>query len=82
MARAMAQGADILLLDEPFSGVDAATDLDLRLSWQATENLELSVVGQNLFESQRQDYGIAPLRIAAPIGSVERSVYGQVTFRF
>jgi len=26
MARAMAQGADILLLDEPFSGVDAATE--------------------------------------------------------
>lgn len=26
MARALAQGADILLLDEPFSGVDAATE--------------------------------------------------------
>jgi manganese/iron transport system ATP-binding protein/manganese/zinc/iron transport system ATP- binding protein len=26
MARAMAQGADVLLLDEPFSGVDAATE--------------------------------------------------------
>ena len=26
MARAMTQGADILLLDEPFAGVDAATE--------------------------------------------------------
>jgi len=26
MARAMAQGADVLLLDEPFAGVDAATE--------------------------------------------------------
>jgi manganese/iron transport system ATP-binding protein/manganese/zinc/iron transport system ATP- binding protein len=26
MARALAQGADILLLDEPFAGVDAATE--------------------------------------------------------
>ena len=26
LARAMAQGADILLLDEPFAGVDAATE--------------------------------------------------------
>ena len=26
MARAMAQGGDILLLDEPFAGVDAATE--------------------------------------------------------
>ncbi len=26
MARAMAQGAEILLLDEPFAGVDAATE--------------------------------------------------------
>jgi manganese/iron transport system ATP-binding protein/manganese/zinc/iron transport system ATP- binding protein len=26
MARALAQGSDILLLDEPFAGVDAATE--------------------------------------------------------
>ena len=39
MARAMAQGADILLLDEPFAGVDAATEraiLDVLLRTKAT----------------------------------------------
>jgi ABC-type Mn2+/Zn2+ transport system ATPase subunit len=43
MARALAQGADILLLDEPFAGVDAATEraiLDvLRLSRAAGRTL-------------------------------------------
>jgi manganese/iron transport system ATP-binding protein/manganese/zinc/iron transport system ATP- binding protein len=43
MARALAQGADILLLDEPFAGVDAATEraiLDvLRLSKAAGRTL-------------------------------------------
>jgi len=43
MARALAQGADILLLDEPFAGVDAATEraiLDvLRLSREAGRTL-------------------------------------------
>jgi manganese/iron transport system ATP-binding protein/manganese/zinc/iron transport system ATP- binding protein len=43
MARALAQGADILLLDEPFAGVDAATEraiLDvLRLSKEAGRTL-------------------------------------------
>jgi ABC-type Mn2+/Zn2+ transport system ATPase subunit len=43
MARALAQGADVLLLDEPFAGVDAATEraiLDvLRLSREAGRTL-------------------------------------------
>ena len=65
-----------------FLDVEGATDLDLRLSWQANENLELSIVGQNLLFGERRDYGIPPLRISAPIGSVERSIYGQATFRF
>lgn len=43
MARALAQGADILLLDEPFAGVDAATERAilevLRLSKEAGRTL-------------------------------------------
>jgi manganese/iron transport system ATP-binding protein/manganese/zinc/iron transport system ATP- binding protein len=43
MARALAQGAEILLLDEPFAGVDAATEraiLDvLRVSREAGRTL-------------------------------------------
>ena len=38
MARAMAQGADILLLDEPFSGVDAATERAILDVLDATKN--------------------------------------------
>ena len=38
MARAMAQGADSLLLDEPFSGVDAATERAILDVLDATKN--------------------------------------------
>ena len=38
MARAIAQGADILLLDEPFSGVDAATERAILDVLDATKN--------------------------------------------
>jgi manganese/iron transport system ATP-binding protein/manganese/zinc/iron transport system ATP- binding protein len=38
MARAMAQGADILLLDEPFAGVDAATERAILDVLERTKN--------------------------------------------
>ncbi len=38
MARAMAQGADILLLDEPFAGVDAATERAILDVLEETKN--------------------------------------------
>lgn len=50
MARALAQGADILLLDEPFAGVDAATEhalLDV-LSQSKAEGKTLVVVHHDL----------------------------------
>ena len=62
--------------------LDAFADMDLRLAWRPHAWLELSVVGQNLFYSQRQDFGIPSYNISAPISSVARTFYGQVTFRF
>jgi iron complex outermembrane receptor protein len=57
-------------------------DLDLRLGWRPRKFLEIALVGQNLLHAQRQDFGIPPRSVAAPLSEVARLVYGQVTFRF
>lgn len=62
--------------------LDAFADMDLRFAWKPHAWLEFSLVGQNLFHGQRQDFGIPPYNIAAPISSVARTFYGQVTLRF
>lgn len=53
--------------------------VDARLGWKPTENIELSVVGQNLFDSEHQEFGqsffIIPSR-------VQRSFYGSLSLRF
>lgn len=50
---------------------------DARAAWQATKNLEFSVVGQNLWENRHPEFGAAATRQEIP-----RSIYGKVTWRF
>ncbi len=50
---------------------------DARLAWQATKNLELAVVGQNLLDNQHPEFGVG-----AGQHQIERSVYGTVTFQW
>jgi iron complex outermembrane recepter protein len=50
----------------------------LRLGWNPTENVELSVVGQNLLDNQHAEFGVtSPLR-----EEVERNIYGKIALRF
>ena len=58
--------------------VPAYVRLDLRLGWQATQHLELSLVGQNLTEARHAEFenGLFSLRSQVP-----RSVYAMVTWR-
>lgn len=57
--------------------VPAYTELDVRLAWHASANLELSLVGRNLLHDAHPEYG-DPL----PRSEIERNVYGQVRWRF
>jgi iron complex outermembrane recepter protein len=53
-------------------------ELDTRIGWRLTKNIELSVVGQNLLHDHHPEYGF-------PTSSREeivRSVYGKVSCRF
>jgi iron complex outermembrane receptor protein len=57
--------------------VPSYMSLDLRLAWRATDNWELSVVGQNLLDHQHPEFGGVAMRQEIP-----RSVYGKITWRF
>jgi iron complex outermembrane receptor protein len=53
-------------------------ELDVRLGWQPTENLELSLVGQNLLHDHHPEFGVpSPTRV-----EIVRAFYGKVTWRF
>ena len=58
------------------AGVKNYFTLDARLAWKPCENLELSVVGQNLLDSHHPEFGVTSTN---PQFEVERSIYGQVT---
>jgi iron complex outermembrane receptor protein len=53
-------------------------ELDVRIGWHATKNLEFSIVGQNLLHDQHAEYGFpSPTR-----EEIARSVYGKVSWQF
>jgi iron complex outermembrane recepter protein len=53
-------------------------ELDVRLAWRPAENLEISMVGQNLLHDQHREYGApSPTR-----EEVERSLYAKVAWQF
>ncbi len=53
--------------------------VDARLAWHPREHLELSVVGQNLFEGKHREVGDGFFTVS---NRVPRSVYGKVTWRY
>ena len=50
---------------------------DARLSWQATNKVDLDLVGQNLFDPRHPEFGMPASR-----REIARAVYGKVTCRF
>lgn len=63
----------------PMAGiVPSYFELDARLAWHPTKNMEISVVGQNLLHDQHAEYGFpGPTQ-----GQIERSVYGKIAWSF
>jgi outer membrane receptor for monomeric catechols len=56
--------------------VPAYWQLDTRLAWQATRNLTLSLVGQNLLSEYHAEYGFpSPGRV-----QIARSVFARFTW--
>jgi iron complex outermembrane receptor protein len=63
----------------PASNIDAYVRFDTRISWKAMENLELSLVGQNLFDNSHQEF--APFLYMSS-AEVPRAFYGNITWKF
>jgi iron complex outermembrane receptor protein len=59
--------------------VPAYTAFDARIGWRPNSNWELSIVGQNLFNTHKE---FAPSYIQTQTTEVEPSVYAKITFRF
>ncbi|MBL9216249.1 MAG: TonB-dependent receptor [Opitutaceae bacterium] len=53
-------------------------ELDVRLGWQASDRVELSLVGRNLLDRQHPEYGFpSPDRV-----EIRRGIHGKVTWRY
>jgi iron complex outermembrane receptor protein len=61
----------------PSPAVPGYFTFDLRLAWHPIQNIELSIVGQNLADDQHPEFGAALTRQEIP-----RSVYGKVVWHF
>lgn len=58
--------------------VPSYAEADVRIAWDPTDHLELSLVGDNLLHAHHPEFGIGtPLR-----EEIQRSVYGKVSYRF
>jgi iron complex outermembrane receptor protein len=51
--------------------------VDVRLGWRPNQNLELAIVGQNLFDDQHPEFGGGANR-----HEIERSVFATLTYRW
>jgi iron complex outermembrane receptor protein len=58
------------------AGIDAYTELDVRVGWRASEQWDLAVIGQNLLDDGHAEFGPIESR-----GEIERSVLLKATWR-
>ncbi len=56
-------------------------ELDLRLGYHVNDNLEVSIVGQNLLDSQHIEFDSSSFN-SFPVSEVERSVHASITWKF
>jgi iron complex outermembrane receptor protein len=59
------------------TGIDGYTELDLRLAWRGWQQMELSIVGQNLLHPHHAEFGPPAQR-----GEMERGMYAKVAWGF
>lgn len=63
----------------PNKNIDSYTEMDIRLAWMPVKNLELSVVGQNLLDSQHAEF--TDNLFSIPM-EVQRGVYGKFSWSY
>lgn len=63
----------------PYYGVAAYVAFDARIGWQASKNLDVSLIGRNLFDSYHQEFGT---ELYFPAAQVRRSVFLRAQYSF
>ncbi|MBU1054601.1 MAG: TonB-dependent receptor [Proteobacteria bacterium] len=66
--------------DLPVINIDGYCMMDARLGWKPTQNLELSLAGQNIFDNQHKEFNDSVLNLVST--EVERTIYFKVTWHF
>lgn len=74
-----------LRLTDEIKSIDSTTipgyvTTDARVAWKAAKNLELSLVGRNLFQSRHPEYRAEYINTVPT--EVPRSIYGKITWKF
>jgi len=64
----------------PSQGIGSYITLDIRFGWELRKDLELSICGQNLLDSQHPEF--EPEIVQTTPTEVERSIYGKITFKY
>ena len=64
----------------PEISIPSYVELDARLAWRPSRNVELSIVGQNLLHGSHLEF--KPTTINIQQTEVQRGVYAKITFRF
>lgn len=66
------------------SVIDPYIAADARVAWRPRKNLELPVVGKNLFDNHRPEFAGSPRGEVAgtPLAEIRRSIYGMIKWNF
>lgn len=67
-------------IDAPGAGADSYVQLDLRIGWLPSNNLELSLVGRNLLDKRQPEF--QPDFILTQPTQIERSFFANAKWRF
>ncbi len=78
ISRQVSLDADLRYVDN-VQAVAAYVTADVRLAWRPTANLDLSIVGQNLFDARHAEQAS---QLGAPTIEVPRGFYGKITWHF
>jgi iron complex outermembrane receptor protein len=60
-------------------GIDDYVTFDTNIIWSVSENIEIMLAGQNLFEDRQLEYAS---EYTTPPTAIERGFYGKVTWKF
>ena len=67
----------------PYFKIESYFELDARLAWKITKNVEISLVGQNLLHDRHAEFGPSYINTqAGQVTDIPRSIFARLTWSF